>query len=169
MYRTFEASALFVVMAEKKIKSEIQNDYRLIGLSTSLREYKLCFHLNQLIGTDFRKLPNLVFESSDHLRKIGFSVFSSLDGEEKNSYIVFANKSLGEVLLSEISQFDFLIKISDSITDKELNELLDSIGQLPNVIFCTEIELKKIKNKGRLEYVEEKTTQKLMLGKKRTI
>lgn len=156
-------------MAEKKIKNELQSDYRLIGFATSLREHKLCYHLNKVLAADFRKLTNLVFETSDRTRKMEFSVLSSSGNEQKNDYIVFANKNLGDVLLPEITQFDFVMKISGKLSDEELSDQLEAMGQLPDIMFCTEIALKKIKNKERLEYEEEKVTQKLMRGKKRLI
>jgi len=154
-------------MAEKKIKNEPQNDYRLIGFATSLREHKLCFHLNTILNTDFRKISNLIFESADRSRSIEFSVLSSPDAEQKNDFIVFANKNLGDVLLPEISQFDYVMKIKGKIDDSELEAQIEAISVLPNMLMCTEISLKKIKNKERLEYEEEKPTQKLMMNKKR--
>jgi hypothetical protein len=163
------AISLFFIMAEKKIKNELQSDYRLIGFATSMREYKLCFHLNQILEADFRKLKDLTFETSDRSRKMEFSVLSSSGNEQKNDYIVFANKNLGDVLLPEIVQFDYVMKVSGKISAEEISEQLEVIGQLPDMMLCKEIELKKIKNKERLEYEEEKVTQKLMRVKKRLI
>jgi hypothetical protein len=98
-----------------------------------------------------------------------FSVLSSSGNEQKNDYIVFANKNLGDVLLPEIVQFDYVMKVSGKISAEEISEQLEVIGQLPDMMLCKEIELKKIKNKERLEYEEEKVTQKLMRVKKRLI
>lgn len=156
-------------MAEKKIKNELQSDYRLIGFATSMHEYKLCFHLNKILEADFRKLKDLTFETSDRSRKMEFSVLISSGNEQKNDYIVFSNKNLGDVLLPEIVQFDYVMKVSGKISDEEISEQLEVIGQLPDMMLCKEIELKKIKNKERLEYEEEKVTQKLMRVKKRLI
>lgn len=156
-------------MAEKKIKNELQNDYRLIGFATSLREYKLCFHLNSVLNTDFRKVKNLIFETNDRTRKIEFSVLSSTDNEQKIDYIVFANKNLGDVLLPEINQFDYVMKIIGKVNDEELNAQIETLSNIPNVFLCTEISLKKLKTRERLEYEEEKVPQKLMLNKKRLL
>ena len=82
-------------MAEKKITNDLDTDYRLLGIASALKEYKVCHHLNQLLGCDFRKLPALVFEPKDRIRKTEFSVFKAEDAE-KNTFVVFTNKNMGE-------------------------------------------------------------------------
>ena len=98
-------------MAEKKIKNELNTDYKLVGIASSLKEYKLCYHLNLLLQSDFRKLKDLVFEPTDRTRKVQFSVFKGGEETDRNYYIVFSNKNLDEVLLPEISNFDYILQI----------------------------------------------------------
>ena len=153
-------------MADKRIKNELDTDYRLVGIATSLKEYKLCHHINQLLGCDLRKLDALEFEPKDRTRKIQFSVFKAAGEDDKNTFVVFTNKNLGEFLLPEVSNFDYIIQICGKFENEELNLLVENIKQFPEVVMSTEIPLKKIKSKERLVYEEEKHSPKLFQNKK---
>lgn len=152
-------------MAEKKITNDPDTNYRLVGIASALKEYKVCYHLNQLLGCDFRKLPALVFEPKDRTRKTEFSVFSAED-VGKNTFVVFTNKSPGEFLLPEISNFDYLVQIRGKFTDDDVHTFMDGIRKFPEVVLCLEVPLKKIKSKERLSYEEEKEVQKLISQKR---
>ena len=153
-------------MAEKRIKNELDTDYRLAGIATSLKEYKLCYHLNQLLGCDFRKLKDLIFEPKDRTRSTQFSVIKAGDDADKNQFIVFSNKSSGEYLLPEVSNFDYIIQVWGKYDDEDMRLLVEAIKQFPEVVMSAEIPVKKIKSKERLVYEEEKPAQKLITTKR---
>lgn len=135
-------------------------NYRLIGVASSLKEYKFCYHLNQLLSVDFIKLNDLVFQSTDRTRSIQFGVFKAGDEDDKNQFFVFNNKNLGEVLLPEAMSFDFIIQVKGECTEKEMAGIVDGIKLFPEILVCAEIPLKKIKSKERLVYLEEKPSTK---------
>jgi hypothetical protein len=152
-------------MAEKKIKNELSTDYKLVGIASSLKEYKLCYHLNNLLSCEFKKLKDLVFEPTDRTRKIQFSVFKAGEEDDVNHFFVFTNKNLQDVLLPEINNFDYVLQVHGRYEDENMKELVDGIKQFPEVVMTTEIPLKKIKSKERLVYEEEKPVQKLISRK----
>ena len=153
-------------MADRKIKNELSTDYKLVGIASSLREYKLCYHLNQLLQCDFRKLTDLIFESTDHSRKTEYSVFKAGEENDRNQFIVFANKNLGEVLLPEVSNFDYIVQINGKYETDEVVSLVEGIKQFPEVMMSAEIPVKKIKSKERLVYEEERPSQRLINTRK---
>jgi hypothetical protein len=153
-------------MADKKIANELPTDYQLIGIATSLKEYKLCYHINQLLNADFQKLPDLVFESKDRTRQVQFSVFKSGGEADRVQYMVFGNKNLNEVLLTEISNFDFILQIHGKLEPEEIKAVVDGIKEFPEIVLTAEIPLKKIKSKERLVYREEKPPQKTISPKR---
>jgi hypothetical protein len=152
-------------MAEKKITNELNTDYKLVGIASSLKEYKLCYHLNLLLNCDFKKLTDLVFEPTDRTRKIQFSVFKGCDEHDKNQFIVFSNKNLNEVLLPEISNFDYVLQLHGRFEAEDIKTLIEGIKAFPEVIMTAEIPLKKIKSKERLVYEEERVVHKLISSK----
>ena len=153
-------------MADKKIKNELDTDYSLVGIATSLKEYKLCHHLNLLLGCDLKKLEALEFEPKDRTRTIQFSVFKASDEGDRNTFVVFTNKNMGDFLLPEVSNFDFILQIQGKYAAEDLQKMIENIKQFPEVVMCTGIPMKKIKSKERLVYVEEKHSPKLLQNKR---
>jgi hypothetical protein len=154
-------------MAEKRIKNELDDDYILVGIASSLKEYRLCHFMNLLLGCDFKKLEDLVFESRDRGQNVQFSVFKA--GEEdidRNQFVVFTNKYLGQHLLNEVSNFDYILQIWGKYSDEELHVLMDGIKLFPQTVMTAEVPLKKVKTRERLVYHEEKPAAKLLTTKR---
>lgn len=143
-------------VAERKIKNEYPADYLVVGIASSLKEYKFCFHLSRLLGIELRKADDLVFEPADRSRKTQYSVFLAGEETDVNRFVVFANKNLQEVLLPEVPNFDYLLQVFGSYGTEDLSSLLAGIKNFPEVVMTAAIPLKKIKNKERLIYQEEK-------------
>jgi hypothetical protein len=150
------------MVAEKRIKNELSTDYKLIGVASSLKEYKLCYHLNELLACDFRKLKDIIFESGDRSSTIQFSVFKAGTEDDPNRFIVFTNKNPGEVLLPEVANFDYIMQIEGKYEAGQMKNLIDGVKQFPGVLMCAEIPLKKIKTKERLIYEEERPSHRLL-------
>lgn len=153
-------------MAEKRIKNELDTDYVVIGIATSLREYKLCYHLNNLLECDFRKLKDITFEPTDRTRTSQFSVFKATSADNQMQYMVFANKNAGEILLPEAGSFDFLLRVDGNLETEQVATLVDGIRNLPDVLLTAEIPARKIKNRERLVYEEEKAPRRLITTKR---
>lgn len=153
-------------MAEKRIKNELDTDYVVIGIATSLREYKLCYHLNNLLECDFRKLKDITFEPTDRTRTSQFSVFKAASADNQMQYMVFANKNGGEVLLPEAASFDFLLRVDGNLETEQVATLVEGIRNLPDVLLTAEIPARKIKNRERLVYEEEKAPRRLITTKR---
>lgn len=153
-------------VADKKITYQLDADYRLIGLATGMKEYKLCFHLNRLLGCDFQKLPDLIFEAKDRTRSSQFSVLKAGDESSPARYFVFGNKNMGEYLLPEFSDYDYLIQVPGNPENETITAILEAIRSLPEVALAAEIPLKKAKSKDRLIYNEEKEPVKRLTRRK---
>ncbi len=143
-------------VADKKITYQLDTDYRLIGLATGMKEYKLCFHLNRLLACDFQKVPDLIFEAKDRTRSTQFSVLKAGDESTPAQYLVFGNKNVGEYLLPEFSDYDYLIQVFGRPENEQITDILDAVKSIPEVALAAEIPLKKAKSKDRLFYNVEK-------------
>src|SRR5438552_2982939 len=113
-------------MAGRKIKSEsaFGTDNRLIGIASSLKEYKLCFYLNQVLGCDLNKMNDLDFEPAGRTRKIQYSVFKAGEETDKNRFFVFSNKNHGDFLLPEVSHFDYILRIEGRYEDEKVKKII---------------------------------------------
>lgn len=156
-------------MAENKIKNEPETGYLLAGVASSLKNYKLCFHLNQLLSCDFRKLKDVSFDSTDRNRNNQFGVFRAYREADEVCFTVFDNKIPGGLLLPEVSNFDFIIRVDGKFAQEKMKQLVEDIQQLPQVVMCAEIPLKKIRSRERLIYEEDKEPRKIFQQKNKSV
>jgi hypothetical protein len=140
------------ILAGKKITTETDKDFKLVGIGTTLRDYKLCYHIAEVLESEFIKMNGHDLDTKDRSTKITFSVFKSERNAAKTLLLLFANKSMGETLLPEAASFDFLLKITGSFP--ELKEMIRQLKLLPEIIAIAEIPPKTIKHPERLQYEE---------------
>ncbi|MCS6933797.1 MAG: IPExxxVDY family protein [Chitinophagales bacterium] len=142
-------------MSARTIQNRFEDDYRLIGIATTLKEYRLAYLLNELLGCDFRKIKDIIFESAARERNVFFSVMKAEGNYGKTIYVFFANKNGTDVLLPEAGTFDYLLKLQGECSDEHIHAVCTQVQQWEEVVMCCEIPLERVKNKERLIYEEE--------------
>lgn len=135
-------------MALKKRKLEQEeiawNEFCLVGISSSMHDYTLCFHLNEIIQADFFRKENHVLYSKLTGKNEKYHVYEWQDESTNVNYMLFANRSEEKaVLLPEVSQVEFILKITG---DSDLQQLLDGLKALESIRSATLLQAIKLKS-----------------------
>jgi hypothetical protein len=133
-----------------KLLDEPEEDFRLIGIATTLKEYKIGYELNRILNTEFEKKADIQFENKERGRTLSFGLLMAANEQEDVQYFIFNNRNLGETLLPQLSDYDYLLKIEGNVSAQQISAALEGIKALKEVIICAEIPLDKIKQAGRL-------------------
>lgn len=137
------------------------DEYFLIGIHTTLEDYKLAYLLNKNLGTSFSKLKEgLDFE------KTSFSLFNYSNKKYDFEWFLLANSSKREnqtesnkllliaetkmYLIAEKKKVDFFIKISGSVQYSFVLETIDKIKKIDQVITSYSIDKNTLKSKDFL-------------------
>jgi hypothetical protein len=137
------------------------DEYFLIGIHTTLEDYKLAYLLNKNLGTSFSKLKEgLDFE------KTSFSLFNYSNKKYDFEWFLLANSAKREnqtesnkllliaetkmYLIAEKKKVDFFIKISGSVQYSFVLETLDKIKKIDQVITSYSIDKNTLKSKDFL-------------------
>jgi hypothetical protein len=137
------------------------DEYFLIGIHTTLEDYKLAFLLNKNLGTSFSKLKEgLYFE------KTSFSLFNYSNKKYDFEWFLLANSAKREnqtesnkllliaetkmYLIAEKKKVDFFIKISGSVQYSFVLETIDKIKKIDQVITSYSIDKNTLKSKDFL-------------------
>ena len=139
-------------MSDRKITSEPDKNFKLIGIATSERDYRLCYMLSEAMGWEITRLPNQEVELKDRSIKMSLSVFKAVHDLTHSTFYLFANKNMGELLLPEAGNFDYLLKTEGSY--KGIKDLVKKIKAIDAVLAVSEISVKTLKNWDRLAYEE---------------
>lgn len=133
------------------LAQEFYEDCILLGIVAPVKDYQLSWHLNQLLGFDFRLNNEIEIQLSKRNRQYYFSIFEYKVPGVVLSHYLYNNQFDGEYLLPEFKHLDFLWLIKgDLIAADEQHNLIQSIRSLPGVQLVTEMTHEKIKNKQHL-------------------
>jgi hypothetical protein len=128
-------------------------DTRILGLVAPVKDYQLCWHLNNVLRFDFRNNPEITIE----LKKKSldttfyFKVSEYREPYRALAHYLYNNHFEGEYLLPEYKKLDFIwLLTGDVVTDEFFEHLMDMVNQLSCVSMVLELHPSGIRNKGNL-------------------
>ena len=135
-------------MNRKTLKFEIDLDFVLVAITTSLRDYRLCYHINKRLNFNFTKSSDL------EIIKEGMPVYFSLyqfhwEASDTDFYFI-ANKGSDGYLIPEMRKVDYFIMIRNYIADDELEKLVADLNKIQEIVAAVKIDPKKIKSRENL-------------------
>ncbi|MBX2931004.1 MAG: IPExxxVDY family protein [Chitinophagaceae bacterium] len=130
---------------------------KLLGISTTVKNYKLCWQLNNLLGFNFR-LNNeleirLLKRKNKKEREYFFSIYESRETANTLVHYLYHNQYEGEYLLPEFRNIDFLwLMKGDIVENEKVDDIKNAIKNIYDVQLVTELTNEKIKNKGNMVF-----------------
>lgn len=128
-------------------------DTRLLGIMAPFKDYQFCWHLNSMMGMDFRINNDIEIQLTKKKRNYFFSVFEFRDPNGSLEHYVYNNQFDGEYLLPEFKHLDFLwLMKGDVVTTTMLQQTTESIKAISGVQLVVELTNEKIRNKEHLVF-----------------
>jgi hypothetical protein len=126
-------------------------DCKLLGIMAPIRNYQFCWHLNSLLGLDFRINNEIEIQLNKKQRSYFFGVFEFHDPAGSLSHYLYSNHFDGEYLLPEFKHLDFLWLLKGDLVQEEfLQQLANSVRTINGVQLVVELTNEKIRNKEHL-------------------
>jgi hypothetical protein len=138
-----------ILMKTTKLILSYEFDFFLIGLTASVKEYKLAWALNNRLQIDLTKNMDLTIETNNG--KLTF--LNYLFETEHCIFRLLKNKSIHEgagtraFLAPELSHYDFFFLMEGTHGDWSDIHLTSLLREIPQVQLATRIEVDKIKSK----------------------
>lgn len=124
---------------------------RLIGIVAPIKDYQLCWQLNQLMTIDFRNNNDIEIQLKRKKRDYYFAVFQYNETGNSLVHYLYNNQFDGEYLLPEFRHLDFLYLLKgDMVSNEFVNHLMDTIKTINGVQLVMELAHEKIRNKGHM-------------------
>ena len=125
-----------------ELAEDFFRDTRLVGIVAPIKDYQLCWQLNQLLTVDFRNNNDIEIQLKRKKRDYYFAVFQYCEPSNSLVHFLYNNQFDGEYLLPEFRHLDFLYLLKgDVVTDEYLQQLMETIRKIsgsmkPNVSSC---------------------------------
>lgn len=141
-------------MKKKKLVTSISFDFELLGIISRVPEYKLAWYLNETGFFDFEKRGDIVIKFKD---KSSLVISNFICESDFHLYSLLKNKlvkgnSKSQLLLAELHQFDFLLKMESQVVDFAIDPLISAIKEIPVIDYLVKLDVDKIKHKENLLY-----------------
>jgi len=144
------AGAKVMILNRKFLKFEIDLDFVLIAVTTSQKDYRICYLINKYLNLDFTRSADLEVDISEALAPAFFSLYRYTADDAETDYYFIANKGSEGYLVPEMSRVDFFFKIKNHINENDLDKLISILNKIPEVVAAAKIDPKKIKSRENL-------------------
>jgi len=139
-----------VILNRKTLKFEIDLDFVLIAITTSLRDYRICHHINKRLNFGFTKSPDLEVDIIQGAGPVFFSLYQYHWEASETDFYFIANKGSDGYLVPEMRKVDYFIMIKNYIADDELDKMITDLNRIQEIVAAVKIDPKKIKSRENL-------------------
>jgi hypothetical protein len=134
-----------------ELANDFFDDALLLGIVAPMKDYQLCWHLNQQLRFNFRLNNEIEIQLSKKGRQYFFAVYEYKEPNGSNCHYLYNNQFDGEYLLPEFKHLDFLWMIKgDEQARINLSEFSNLVRSISGVQLVTEVNTDKIRNKAHL-------------------
>lgn len=139
-----------MILNRKFLKFEIEPDFALIAITTSLKDYRVCYLINKYLKFQLVKKPDHPVDMQPDIEPALFSMYHYKPGENENDFYFIANKGTDGFLIPEMKKVDYFLMIKEYIDDNELDSLISALNRIPEIVAAVKVEPKKIKSRENL-------------------
>ncbi len=136
-------------MIKKFLKLELDFEFLLIGITSQLKDYRLCFLINKFTEFDFRKDDDLAISFKNLPKKL-FSRYVYMPETLECEFIFLGNKGSDGFLIPEMKEVDYFIMIKYFIDEEDLDLFLTQLKNIDEIQAVVEIDPAKLRSKENL-------------------
>lgn len=134
-----------------ELAEDFFRDSRLVGIVAPIKDYQLCWQLNQLLTIDLRNNNDIEIQLKRKKRDYYFAVFQYCEPNNALIHYLYNNQFDGEYLLPEFRHLDFLYLLKgDTVQEEFLHQFIVTVKKINGVQLVMEIAHDKIRNKGHM-------------------
>ena len=124
---------------------------RLLGIVAPIKDYQFCWHLNRLMGMDFRINQEICIQLKKKKRNYFFAVYEFEEPTTTLFHYIYNNQFDGEYLLPEFRHVDFLWMMKGDMVDHDsLHQKIEALRSINEVQLVMELTNEKIEHKEHL-------------------
>jgi hypothetical protein len=143
-------AAKVMILNRKFLKFEIDLDFVLIAVTTSLKDYRVCYLINKALSFNLVKIPDLEVDINHGIEPVLFSIYHYNWEATGTDFYFIANKGSDGYLIPEMRKADYFLLIKNYIDENDLDNLISALNKIPEIVAAVKIDPKKIKSRENL-------------------
>jgi hypothetical protein len=109
-------------MAKIKLDLEPDPEVTVIGISSHVNDYRLCWSLNRSMGLALRRCQADILDGGPG-RSTGYAVFEHAGHDPEGRYLLVSNHGTDGILIKEQRQADFFLVVDNALAERETDLL----------------------------------------------
>ncbi len=139
-----------VILNRIIVKFKIDFDFVLFGITSSLKDYRICFLINKYLRFNFVRTADLVVDMNGVPDSGCFSFYHYIPEHAETLYYFIANKGPEGFLIPEMKEIDYFMLIKNNADGDETDKVLNLLNRIPEIVTAVKIDPKKIKSRENL-------------------
>jgi hypothetical protein len=129
-------------LAKKTLKSENNYIYRVLGIVSSAKDYRICHYINKELEFKFCAGDEVFVEQK--IGQAGFNMkpYAYQPEESICKYFFINNKNENDLLIPKLKEMDYFLLVEGEILKTEWNHLVKTLKTINVIQHFIEIEIK---------------------------
>lgn len=132
-----------IQMAKLKLEMDPDPEVTIIGVSSHVNDYRLCWSLNRALGLTMSRCGTDIEETIDG-RRTSYPVFAHVNVELEGRYLLVNNHGTDGILLKDQRQADFFLVVDNTLAEHE-PELLERVRNAEFVLTAFNLPFARIR------------------------
>ena len=129
---------------------DIEFDFTIWGINSSIEDYRLCLHLNQHLDWNFKRVQDIEFYSPQIKGFKHFNAFKYKNEDDFYTLELIQNRNSGNVLIPELKNIDFLFLLHGEDEYFEKEAFTNLLAKIPGVQSVMQLKIESLKSKHNL-------------------
>jgi hypothetical protein len=140
-------------MAKFILEEELEFDFKLMGISSHVQDYRLCWTVNRTLGLDLIKSDEeIIIRLNKVDEPLCFSNYYYQDLDSEVEFELICNRHEQGFLIPELKAADYFLKVSDFYS-KSLDELIFALRKSSLINMAFEIDVNSLRSRQNLLYI----------------
>jgi len=140
-----------LLLDAQDIMDSFFEETRMLGIMAPMKDYQLCWQLNNLLGIDFRINNEIEIQLTKKNRNYFFAVYEYGELNTSLVHYLYNNQFDGEYLLPEFKHLDFIWLLKgDVVTEISFQKLIESVRTIKGLQLILELTHEKLRHKEHL-------------------
>lgn len=138
-------------MNKKVLKFELDLDFVLIAVTSTQKDYRICYLINKYLDFNFVRMDDLEVNIYQHPSlPVAFSMYQYYWEASETSFYFIANRGSDGLLIPEMREADYFLMIKNYIDEEDLNNIINGLNRIPEIVAAIKIDPKRIKSRENL-------------------
>lgn len=124
------------------IDCEEEMSYYVIGITTTLKDYRLTFFLNKLGDFDFKRAETFVFSIKN--QEFEYSIYTYVDKFNMQNFYLLSNKANSVKLVPDFKHFDYILVLDGEFDEDYISVLTKKIKSISGVMLASKVDFSSI-------------------------